>query len=290
MSSVIRRPLMLTRLLLSCVHIQSLNEDRHPISNATASGFIRAEGESLFLYTCWHVVTGWEDPYGKVAPREPPTRRHFLRVSLQGADLAGQGATVIGGLQTVDIPLYEHKHGTLLPTWLQDEKDVPHLEINALGLRRPFWHDAIKLQLPTSIKISNLQQIDNSRIFGSRGGLLQVGDKVLVAGFPHGFSTVGMGQPTPVVLTRFVAGTKIDGRHQQFLLESIGAAGMSGGPVYIEANDELWLIGIYTGLIYPDYLRTHPEKATALGTVANLQFELLGNLPFVRPQLPDDKW
>jgi hypothetical protein len=269
-------------LSLSSTLLQCLDENRKSIPGATASGFIRREGTKLFLYTCWHVVAGF-DPYAKQVPPIPPTRRHYLRVALQDSKSHESGGTLIGGLQSLDIPLYERQDGKLLPLWLQDEAERPHLEINAIGLRVPFWHDAVKLELPESVSVSSIQIVDNDRIFGAQGAAVIIGDKVFVAGYPYGFSPVGAEQPTPVVLTRFVAGTRIADRHRQFLLESIGGAGMSGGPAYIEQGGNILLVGLYTGLVYPDYLSPNPDTATALGTVADITFHLHGHLPFLRP-------
>lgn len=271
-------------LTLSSVLLQCLNEQQRPIPGATASGFIRREGDRCFLYTCWHVVTGF-DPYFSGVPQIPPTKRHHLRISLQDATTAGD-STRIGGLQTFDLPLYENHSDNLVPNWLQDEADVPHLEINALGFRVPAWHDAVKLELPASLRISDIQLVDNNRIFGTTVNMVLPGDKVLVAGFPYGFSSDGMEQPTPVVLTRFVASTAVAGRNRQCLLESIGGAGMSGGPVYLEAGNDLLLLGVYTGLIYPDHLNQSPEKATALGTIVDLSLHFQGHLHFSKPRMP----
>jgi len=269
-------------LALSSALLQCLNENQEPIPGATASGFVRREGTKLFLYTCWHVVAGF-DPYGTQVPPSPPTRRHYLRVAVQHSKNHESGGTVIGGLQSHDIPLYERLDGKLIPLWQQDEAERPHVEINAIGLRVPFWHDAVKLEISDSVSLSSIQLVDNDRIFGAQGAGVVIGDKVLVAGYPYGFSPVGLEQPTPVVLTRFVAGVRIAGRHRQFLLESIGGAGMSGGPAYIEQGGNVLLVGLYTGLVYPDYLSANPEKATALGTVADLTFHFHGHLPFARP-------
>jgi hypothetical protein len=79
-----------------------------------------------------------------------------------------------------------------------------------------------------------------------------------------------------------VASGRITGRRQQLLLESIGAAGMSGGPVFAEREDDLLLFGIYTGLIYPDSSVQANDKVTALGTVSNLTDVFSGGLPLVR--------
>jgi hypothetical protein len=56
---------------------------------------------------------------------------------------------------------------------------------------------------------------------------------------------------------------------------------MSGGPVFVEREDDLLLFGIYTGLIYPDYTAGANEKVTALGVVGNLMLAFWGHLPLV---------
>ncbi len=270
----------------SCVLLECLNDQKQLIPDATASGFLRKEGSEYFLYTCWHVVTAFDPNYVGV-PKNLPTPRRYLRVHLQAVNSPSAGVTVVGGLQTLEIPLYDVQSRVSQPTWLQDEKEKPHLELNALGFRVPFWHDAVKIPLPTNLQISEFQYVDNDRIFGAKGAAMVFpGDKTIVVGYPYGFSSVGQSQPTPVALTRFVAGTAIADRKRQFLLESIGGAGMSGGPVYIDTGTEILLIGVYTGLIYPDYFRAQPDKTTALGTVADLTIHLLGHLPFVRPTVP----
>jgi hypothetical protein len=99
---------------------------------------------------------------------------------------------------------------------------------------------------------------------------------------PYGFSTYGTDNPTPVVLTRFVAGEGIGGREQEILLESAGAPGMSGGPVFIEMDSDVKLLGLYTGLIYPDHMVEENEKSTALGTCADISMCLRGYTQLVQ--------
>ncbi len=79
-----------------------------------------------------------------------------------------------------------------------------------------------------------------------------------------------MDQPTPIVLTRFIAADRVKDRQSEVLLDGPGAPGMSGGPVFIKQNNMWKLYGIYTGLIYPDHVIERNEKTTALGTCSNL--------------------
>ena len=103
----------------------------------------------------------------------------------------------------------------------------------------------------------------------------------MIVGYPYGFSLVGADQPMPVVLTRYIAGMRIADRRTELLLESFGAPGMSGGPVFIERDDDLLLLGLYTGLIYPDYGSQSKERVTALGTVSDMSICWQGQLPLV---------
>lgn len=57
---------------------------------------------------------------------------------------------------------------------------------------------------------------------------------------------------------------------------------MSGGPVFVERDDDIALLGVYTGVIYPDHPLERDEKITAWGSCANLSLCWRGSLPLVR--------
>ncbi len=61
---------------------------------------------------------------------------------------------------------------------------------------------------------------------------------------------------------------------------------MSGGPVFVERGESIHLLGMYTGLLYPDHAAEGNEKHTALGTCSNMSLHLWGHLPLVRA--PDE--
>jgi hypothetical protein len=65
-------------------------------------------------------------------------------------------------------------------------------------------------------------------------------------------------------------------------LDSGGAPGMSGGPVFVERDNDIALLGLYTGIIYPDPAIEPNRKVTALGSCANLSSCWRGSLPLVR--------
>lgn len=277
----IARPLHFQKgcLPYSAVRVECLDKDQNPIPRAVASGFLRRENGTVYLYTAWHVVTGF-DPHHIDVGFQLPVRR-YLRVATQDVQSRQPGVQVIGGSQSIIVPLYVDTAasvGPLVPMWQQNDQHIPHKLLNNIGLFVPFWGDVVRIALPDSLRISDLQLINSQKIMAGNEPL--VGDKCCVVGFPYGFSAVvGVDQSTPIVLTRFIASTHIEGaRKFEFFLDGYGAPGMSGGPVFLECDGNLYLFGIYTGDIFPDYDQFGREKTTALGTVADIRFILAGHV------------
>lgn len=261
------------------VRIQALDSYERPIPGAVASGFVRRLEDQLYLYTCWHVVTGFDQHAIDVGFSLP--NRRYLEISLQSTDRSHPGVEVVGGAQSLHLSLYEGD-GSSPPLWEQDDQHLPHALLNNVNIFVPFWHDVVRIKLPANLAVSGMQLIDEERLFLGSMALLSPGDKCVVVGYPYGYSAFGLRQPTPVALTRFAASDRIDGRHRQFLLDGIAAPGMSGGPVFVEREKNLLLLGVYTGSIYPDHVMQKKEKVTALGTVADISLHLWNALPMVR--------
>ena len=66
------------------VIIECLNNDGELIKDANASGFILREKDGLYLYTCWHVVTGLN--MHELPVKENKLERMTLRVSHQKSE------------------------------------------------------------------------------------------------------------------------------------------------------------------------------------------------------------
>lgn len=239
-----------------------------------ATGFLTKEGNSSYLYTAWHVIVG-TDPY-EVKKINPP-RIEKIAVYTQNAVNTGPGWTRIGGATEHIIELYETHAEQLKPKWLQDQQDRPDDYWNSCGIKIPFWHDAIKIRINlTSTMMDSITFKETDFI---NNYLLTPGDKVLIAGYPYGYSSMGRTQPTPIILTRFVAATQMEGRNRNFLIDGACFPVMSGSPVLIIRDNKLYLCGIYTGLRYPDYSKDGNEKKdkhAALGVCTDLSLAFGG--------------
>lgn len=261
-------PWLLRRVLpMKAVQVVALDENDSPIGvrgggTKTASGFVRREAGGNFLYACWHTVTGIDRNDPRIPPA-PVTRPRAIRVRLQNVEEQGSGQK-IGGLREVTVPLYRADRVT--PAWLQDRQHVPHPELNAIGLAVPALFDAVKLRLPDDVLVSDLQLVTGWP--EEEVAPLNIGSKLLIVGYPYGYSVLGAKQPAAVVLTRYIAATRFSERQHEMLLDGDGAPGMSGGPVFLDAGEAITPIGIYTGNITPG----RSEVLTLrLGTFANLQ-------------------
>jgi hypothetical protein len=260
------------------VQLRCLDEAGRPLKHASASGFVRIEEGVPFLYTCWHVVTGYDPNDLRVTNALP--QRAFLEVFVRDPQREIDGTSVAGGLLSFTIPLYDESAWPKKPRWYQDRAHLPHPDLNAIGLCVPSWHDAVKIPLSTDVRVSESQLVSNPVLTSNT--MLAPGDKVYVVGFPYACSADELGLPTPVVLTRFVTAAAVSGRTPEFLLDSGGAPGMSGGPVFVQRANDIALLGMYTGVVYPDPVTDRDKKVTALGSCANLSSCWRGILPLVR--------
>ena len=164
-----------------------------------------------------------------------------------------------------------------MPAWYQDRQHVPHEELNAMGIRVPLFHDAVKLRLPD--RSGGLRRLHTvlSDDWDFRHHPY-VGARVLIVGYPYGYSIAGQDQPTATVLTRFIAGWSPLSPRQTFLVDGIGAPGMSGGPVLIDGDAGWTVIGLYEGAIYPDAER-HGRRTLATGLGRCCPVQLMSQEP-----------
>ena len=225
-------------------------ERRGPV---VASGFLLRDDADLYLYTCWHVVTGIE----LANPVLPGTnqRRSRLKVSMQRSEKS----------DSFEVELYEQSgEDVFLPRWEQDQQSVSNSSLAMANLVQPFWHDIVRIRLPSSVVTSSVQVLSRFDLWRD---LIAPADPLLLVGYPYGFSARQL-TPAPIVVKRHVAAISRDGARREILIDGAGAPGMSGGPVFYEWDNRLYLFGMYVGVIFPDSAPDNePERTGALGIV-----------------------
>lgn len=284
-------------LTSKCVRLAAIDEYGHPViarneeneqvGQRVASGFLLREGDNLYLYTCWHVVTGLDFR----EPTLPPAGRArtiFLDVSLQEAQPAGATLEGIGGSRVVRLPLYDLKESPPRPLWEQyrQARSCPNIEI--AGILAPRYNDIARLRVSEQgFFVSDALQVFSTRDLWR--DYIAPGDTLYVLGFPYGFS--GSDRHTQaVLLTRYAAQMGIAGQDDGPYLDSPCAPGMSGGPVVIEMGGLTFLAGIYTGSRFPDGPKQKPNQLTALGTYCPLVSLLCGQSNEFTSHMATSNW
>ncbi len=253
-------------------------ERRGPV---VASGFLLRDESELYLYTCWHVVTGIE----LANPVLPGTnqRRSRLKVSMQRSERLKGAIVSVDGSDSFEVELYEQSgEEVFLPRWEQDEQSVSNSTLAMANLVQPFWHDIVRIRLPSGVVTSSIQVLSRLDLWPN---LIAPADPLMLVGYPYGFSARQL-SPAPIVVQRHVAGISRDGARREILIDGAGAPGMSGGPVFYEWDNRLYLFGMYVGVIFPEAAPEHePERATALGIVCPMNL-LSHHLKLARARPP----
>jgi len=234
---------------------------------AVASGFLLRDDAELYLYTCWHVVTGIE----LANPVLPGTnqRRSRLKVSMQRSEKFKGPIVSVAGSDSFEVELYEQageKSGeaVFLPRWEQDQQSVANSSLAMANLVQPFWHDIVRIRLPPGIVTSTTPVLSRLDLWAEP---IAPAEPLMLVGYPYGFSARQI-TSTPIVLKRHVAAISRDGARREILIDGAGAPGMSGGPVFYEWDHRLYLFGMYVGVIFPDAAtENEPERTGALGIV-----------------------
>jgi hypothetical protein len=234
---------------------------------AVASGFLLRDDAELYLYTCWHVVTGIELA-NPVLPGSSQ-RRSRLKVSMQRSEKFKRPMVPVGGPDSFEVELYEQsgeKSGeeVFLPRWEQDEQSVSNSSLAMANLAQPFWHDIVRIRLPAGVVTSTTPVLSRRDLWPEP---IAPADPLMLVGYPYGFSARQLAS-TPIVVKRHVAAISRDGARREILIDGAGAPGMSGGPVFYEWDHRLYLFGMYVGVIFPDAAADNePERGGALGVV-----------------------
>lgn len=248
---------------LKAVRLETLNDSGQVLTRAT--GFVIKETDGSFLYTCWHVITGVN--FLQPAPMSPPVRRALLRAHCQNVEEGQPGVRSIGNSRSMDIALYD-THGQ--PEWLQEPNDREQLDLETIGIRVPKFYDVVRIPIELGEMFADVIEFTKADVFSN---LSQAGTDVVIVGYPHGYSAMGITTPEPVFIKRSIASNRTS-NVGHVLLDGGAAPGMSGAPVIVKHEDRWWLLGVYTGVMFPDH-QYGPEgrdndRHTALGLMAPL--------------------
>ena len=250
------------------LRLTTLDEHKREIKHA--SGFVLEVDGTLYLHTCWHVVTGLELPDAEVGRNFVQPR--FLRVTGVGVDTeagANTGDLLVGGPATFRIGGYESFELDLFqedrPVWEQQaDEHCANEDLNRANIYVPTYLDVVRIPIELSHAIKALWSIryDQTDI-GHRAGSLP---DVVVTGYPFGFSP-NEDNATSIFLKRRIA--SLNSRHPvDTYLDSGCSPAMSGGPVW---TMDYRFLGIYRGIIFPDYeagLQSSNDRHSALGLIS----------------------
>lgn len=251
------------------MRLRLLDDDGTHLS--TASGFVtngltsKQDGkivqERAFLWTCWHVVTGFD-------PRDPkilvPPNRRWIEVSGQGQSPSQAGVNLygMGGAENYRLPLYNEQN---LPLWQQQRGgDSPHPDLNSIGIYVPHA-DVVRIPFSLKPEHADLWCFRDDDV----GDTAWLGQDVFIAGYPYGYSARADYSLEPVFLKRGIA-SAMPGSMSRRILDGVGSKCMSGGPMLKKNARGFSLVGIYLGSEYPDF-----KSEVASGTI-NDPFAALG--------------
>lgn len=274
---------------LHAVRIWLLDSKDRPICPAT--GVIIEDGDGVFLYTCWHVVTGINFLDLKVPHNAWPPSRRKIKYQTQAIETPNPAVVTFGGGVDRVVPLYRENDGTFIPLWQQERNSIACPDLAHVGLKVPKFFDLVRIPI-------QIEQAEEARISIPRSAIsknmIGPSGKVIVVGYPYGYSIRGARWPHPVHIMRFVAAEMSD--TLTMLLDAEAAPGMSGAPVFIESKHPLpggnqWdLLGVYTGAVFADaehLQQLQPsegrppsnDRRAALGVVCSLHLaEAIGGL------------
>ncbi|UWQ31303.1 hypothetical protein K3555_11850 [Leisingera sp. M527] len=245
------------------VHIQCLDRDQNEIDGAYGTGFFIKQGQTVFLCTCWHVVTGYDPLDVKIQPPgKIPPRREFLKVTLRKTEplppgfpphLAGE---ISYGNHSFYVNLYSESEDGPLPIWQQDQEGPPNGSLENVGIYVPAV-DFVLIPIDSILRVQDIM-LGKEQCFQSEDLIFRKmiqGDKLMTVGFPFGYGSAlnTSNSPTPIMVTRHLASEHSESDRMYALMDGPCSEGMSGSPVFAEVEGEFVFGGIYTGTILPDF-------------------------------------
>lgn len=246
---------------LKSVRLETLDE--HGSVLTRASGFLLKETDGLFLYTCWHVVTGVD--FLQPDLLKPPIRRSALKIYCQAVEARQPGIQSIGGTYSVTLPLYDSSGQS---RWIQEPNERTHADLAAIGIKIPKFFDVVRISLELDPLVQNVVEFLKEDILTN---FPDAGTDIVIVGYPYGYSAMDIATPEPVFIKRSIASSRTSNSGST-LLDGAAAPGMSGAPIVVRLEERWWLLGMYTGVIFPDYQHkiqdSEIDRRAALGVMA----------------------
>ncbi len=228
------------------VKVELLDKEQTSL-NVVATGFLFSENGEEKLYLPWHVVTGYSFPEVKV--KSPPSR-HYIRISTKQFNRLQPGNYSIGNTVTTTYPLYDEERK---PIWVQEQLYRSHPDLETMNLRIPRYTDLVAIPVQIDAGHSRFICYMEEQTFT---GSVQNGQEVVLTGYPWGYSALGDLTPEPLFIVRHIASWVLKDRPHDFLVDGVGARGMSGSPILIRVSNGFKLIGVYLGAVFPDVIET----------------------------------
>jgi hypothetical protein len=132
----------------------------------------------------------------------------------------------------------------------------------------PRFFDVVRIPVTFEEQVRDVVEFQKTDIFAK---LADAGTDVHIVRNPYGYSAMDVATPGPVFLKRAIAANRTTSPGYM-LLDGGATPGMSGAPVIVKHHGRWWLIGMYTGVIFPDYQhgsqRPDNDRSAALGMMA----------------------
>ncbi len=201
-----------------------------------ATGCLVEEADGVYLYATWHAVTGRDFVRPEIARTPPPAA-----VGIECLDSRARASALFNLLGETEVVALYDAGGR--PAWTQEAAERPHPALAGGEPRCPATVDLVALK----IEIGSAEKATHSI---GRGLVMkytpEVGARITVVGFPHGYGAIFADSSAPVFLERGIVANRLLGPGA-ILCEGGCPRGLPGAPVFVNHLGKWWLYGIYAG-------------------------------------------
>jgi hypothetical protein len=225
----------------------------------SASGFVIQAGDKHYIITNWQILSGRD--FLTPEPQEPAATPYLLKTSIHGYGGQGEQRAPLswGAWQRITVPLYD---GSGAPTWIA--RRANDADIVALPIK---LNDPLRLIQSLSAFKSKTTEINLNGDYWTRISSIPLStidtqvdycppDPVHVIGYPLGWAPAGPDKSSSAFWrTSWIASEIHEPGMIQgniFFIDPCALEGMSGSPVIGMKDDQLKLLGVYSGRSVPE--------------------------------------